>query len=147
MLVIWWLQPLRWTQHLDLRPLWPWSWPSWPWPWTNLSRKAGKHDFHVWRLTYDIDLQSHPREGQGQPPCKKYRSWVQLFSHESADRQTRHTYRRLIILPLPLTLEVKMNQLCMKYEIGLWWPPYYRPLYHTFWPCLLYFDLDLRSRV
>ena len=41
-----------------------------------------KHDF--WHLTYNLDLQSQPSQGQGRPLCKISRSGVKRFSSENA---------------------------------------------------------------
>ena len=37
-------------------------------------------------MTYDLDLQSQPSLGQGQPPGQKSRSKVKQFKEESSDR-------------------------------------------------------------
>ncbi len=53
----------------------------WPWPWTLTSKQVETTKCHVktrfitvwsWPLTYNLDLQSQP--SQGQPSCKKSRS-------------------------------------------------------------------------
>ncbi len=93
--------------ELDLHLLtWPWSW--WPWPVTLL---AEKHYFvWHWILTYDLDLQSHPSWGQGQPPCHKSRSYVKRFSSKSTHRHTyglrRHSYVWKILVNLKIIVTV-----------------------------------------
>ncbi len=47
--------------------------------------------FSIWPLTYDLDLQSQPSQGQGRPPYQKSRSKVKRFSRERSDRRTDAT--------------------------------------------------------
>ena len=60
--------------------VWPWPWP-WPWPVTlkqvnALKMRCQNTIFIVWPwpLTYDLDLQSQPSQGQGWSSCKQSRS-------------------------------------------------------------------------
>ncbi len=41
-----------------------------------------------WPLTYDLNLQSQPSQGQGRPSCQKSRSKVKRFKQESINKQT-----------------------------------------------------------
>ncbi len=55
-----------------------------------------------WPLTYDLELQSQPSLGQGQPSCQKSRSWVKRFRRENdhwrTDRRTDDPTKHIISL-------------------------------------------------
>ncbi len=77
-----WPRPLTLTHDLD-PDLWPW-----PWPLTLTLKQCNidvKTIFEIWPwpLTYDLDLQSQPALGQGQPLYQKWRSKVKRFKQES----------------------------------------------------------------
>ncbi len=58
----------------------------WPWPWGKLKAlKMRCQNTINHRLTYDLDLQSQPSQGQGRPSCQKSRSKVKWFKQESAN--------------------------------------------------------------
>ncbi len=87
-----WPWPLILTHDLDL--------DLWPWPWCKVIVMS-KHDFGIWPwpLTYDLDPQSQPSQGQGQPTYRISRSYVKRFSPERGRRRTdgrtdRRTDRR-----------------------------------------------------
>ena len=42
----------------------------------------------IWPLTYDLELQFHPSQGQGRPSCQKSGSKVKRFKQESTDKRT-----------------------------------------------------------
>ena len=59
-------------------------------------------------LTYDLDLQSQPLLGQGQPPCQKSRSNVKRFSWEIAHTLTnKRTDGRYQVHYTPASLKLR----------------------------------------
>ncbi len=109
------LSPERPSTHHDVVTLWRHdvTWVTSYVVAVNLHRpshqKLQKSHFSIWRswaLTYDLDLQTHPRYYQGTLLYQILGPYIKRFSQESANRHTdAHTYTGPILYPRPLTRE------------------------------------------